>query len=168
MTTRPDLAAIEFIVVHHSASNDSGTGIEDLMAERKRRNEGYNMIIDDDAGQLDPRKRADGHSTFRQDAPDLVVSNGTYGINAKAWNVCIDGNFEINDPMPDEVETLVQVIAAKARAFGWRKHDTWRIIGHKEAGEKYSKVKYSTACPGRNMIKLLPYVRERVAAYLPA
>lgn len=168
MTTRHNTDELYFVVVHHSAAADSRTGLEDLMHERKRRNEGYNYIIDDDDGELDPRKRADGKAAHGQDAPDLVVSNGTYGVNAKAWNICVDGNFEVNDPTPDEVETMIQVIAAKVRRWGWRKADVWRIIGHKEAGEKYSKTRYSTACPGRNMIKLLPYVRERVAGYLPA
>lgn len=168
MTTRHSTDELFFVVVHHSASNDSTTGLEHLMAERKRRNEGYNVIIDDDDGELDPRKRADGVADWTQDAPDLVVSNGTYGVNAKSWNVCIDGNFEVSDPTPDEVETLIQVIAAKVRRWGWKKHDVWRIIGHRDAGEKYSKTRYVTACPGRNLYKLLPYIRERVAAYLPA
>jgi len=165
--TRP-ASAIELVVVHHSAANDEHTDLKELMAERQHRNEGYNAIVDDDAGNLDPRKRRDGIAEWVQDAPDMVISNGTYGVNAKAWNICIDGNFELNDPTPDEVETLIQVIAAKVRSWGWTKADVWRIIGHRDAGAKYSRTPYVTACPGRNLYKLLPYIRQRVAAYLPA
>lgn len=166
-TPNRPLERIRFVVVHHSASADVYTDIPELFAERQRRNEGYNFIIDDDEAFKDPAKAHDGHAEFRQDAGDLVISNGTYALNAEAWNICIDGNFQVNEPTADEVEALIQVIATKTRRWGWKKHDVWRIIGHRDAGEKYARVRYVTDCPGKNLYKLLPHVRERVASYLP-
>ena len=164
--TRPT-DAIRYVVIHHSASNDSTTGLEQLQAERRHRNEGYNVVIDDDDALRNPAAGRDGRADWTQDAADTEVSNGTYGINAKAWNVCIDGNFEVAKPTEDEIATLVQVVAAKVKRWGWRKADVVRIISHKEAGLKLSSTRYGTACPGRNLIARIPEIRRRVAAYLP-
>lgn len=155
------LNPVRFIVVHHSASNDVRSGFHDLVEERKRRNEGYNFIIDDDG---DPD---DGKADAVQDVPDDEISNGVYGLNSQSLNVCVDGNFEISEPTDDELEKLVQVIAAKCKKFGWRKSDVNHIITHRDAGMNYSREKYVTACPGKHLIEKIPYVRTRVASYLP-
>jgi hypothetical protein len=167
----PLTSPLILFVVHHSAARDEYSNIQDLIAERKRRNEGYNIVVDDDG---DPD---DGRAEWAQDAPDTEVSNGTYGINERAVNFSIDGNLELRPPTIDEYKTLVQVMAAKAKRFGWRKVDALgdlrtrkpsRIITHQEAGLKYSSAKYRTACPGRFMIALMGELRRDVAGYLPA
>jgi hypothetical protein len=159
---KPRTKAIQYIVVHHSAANDAYIDAADLINERKQRNEGYNYIIDDDTAPNNKKVHAS-----LQDVPDAEVSNGTYGINGIAWNVCVNGNFELRQPSSDEVAELIQVIASKAKRWGWRKDDVHRIITHNEAGRKYSSEYYVTACPGRFMIAKIPYIRERVATYLP-
>lgn len=159
------------VVVHHSAANDAYSDVESLKAEYRHRGEGYNFVIDDDF------KRLGGTGTDRiyqavQALPDTVVSNGAYGLNRSGpwygWNICIDGNFEIQEPTEDELHALIQVIAAKTRSWGWRKSDVWRVTYHQEAGHKYSSVRYGTACPGKNIIKRFAWIRSEVARYLPA
>ncbi|MBT9548619.1 MAG: N-acetylmuramoyl-L-alanine amidase [Candidatus Sericytochromatia bacterium] len=153
---------IKFIVIHHSAANDAYSGAAALKAERQHRGEGYNFIVDDDQGPGN-----DGKYTAVQDAPDNEISNGVYGVNSQAWNICIDGNFEHQQPTADELHALVQVIATKARAWGWRKRDISRIVTHQYAGQYLSAERYGTACPGRNVISRMAEIRQRVAAYLP-
>jgi hypothetical protein len=159
------------VVVHHSAANDAYSDPETLKQEYLHRGEGYNFVIDDDW------KRLGGTGTDKvfqavQLLPDNLVSNGTYGLNRSgpwyAWNICIDGNFEISEPTQDELYALVQVVAAKTRAWGWCKRDVaTRLTYHQEAGQKYSAVRYGTACPGRNIIKRFDWIRAEVARYLP-
>jgi hypothetical protein len=157
------------VVIHHTAANDAFTDTADLMNERRHRNEGYNVIIDDDDIFTEgPAAGKDGEASVTQDAPDTGVSNGVYGSNWRAVNICIDGNFETARPTDDEVNALVQVIAAKAKRWGWNKADTQtRIMGHQEAGRRLSPTPYGTACPGKNLIARIPEIRNRVAAYLP-
>lgn len=161
------ISAIAFVVIHHSAANDRYTGVNDLKRHRQISGEGYNMIIDDDDVFKNVAAGYDGKFTAVQDAPDTQISNGTYGVNAQAWNICVDGNFEHQQPTDDEIFALVQVIAAKTRRWGWRKKDVARIIGHQYAGRYLSSQKYGTACPGRNLISRIPEIRQKVAAYLP-
>ncbi len=152
---------IEFLVIHHSADDDHRVNIDDLVAERKRRGEGYNYIIDDEDFKNDRKVRQ------QQDVPDAIISNGVYGLNGISLNVCVNGNHETHPPTLDELDALVQWLAIKAKKLGWCKDDVWRIIGHQEAGAKYSATHYGTACPGKFLIMNIPMIRKRVAAYLP-
>jgi hypothetical protein len=154
------LSQIQFIAIHHTA--DHGT-VQQLLAERARRNEGYNFIIRDDEHPNNRKFKA------VQDAPDNEISNGTYGANTQTWNVSVVGNFEIEKPTDDELFALVQVIAAKARSWGWRKRDVAKITYHQYIGLYLAApgYRYGTACPGKNLIARIPEIRQRVAAYLP-
>lgn len=158
---------IRFIVLHHAASNDTYSNPETLKSHRRLSGQGYNFLVDDDDALRDPAKGKDGKYTAVQDAPDTQISNGTYGVNSVAWNICVDGNFETQKPTEDEVFALVQVMAAKARSWGWRKKDVARIVGHGYAGLYLSGIKYGTACPGKHLNARLPEIRLRVSAYLP-
>lgn len=148
----------QWFVIHHSAINSLGVGINTLKAERLRRNEGYNIIIDlnENTGKVD----------FSQDVPDEQISNGTYGINQTALNICVNGNFEEREPTEHELKCLEQVLVAKMKKYGYGKQDINRIITHQYAGKNLSPVKYGTACPGKNLINCIPELRKRVAKYL--
>lgn len=147
----------EYFGVHHTASDDDSTTPEDIVAERKRRNEGYNGIID---------TCPDGITRYVQDVPDDEISNGTWGVNSIIWNVAIDGNSN-ESVTPHEIDMLVQVLAVKMKKYGYKKKDVWRIITHQYAGLHISKPKYFTECPGKRIIALMPSIRNRVAKYLP-
>lgn len=168
LRTIPLTSPLLLVIVHHSASADAGMHIEGLIAERKRRNEGYNFIVDDEDGPTNHKARV------AQDAPDEEVSNGAFGVNWRSWHICIDGNFDERPPTPDEVDALVTAIATKTKRWGWKKVDATggagrlsRIMGHRQAGMEYSQPAYVTACPGKYLIAMLPEIRRRVAAHLP-
>jgi len=159
---KPRLKPPSIFVIHASASYDTGTHIEDLMAERKRRNEGYNIIIDDESAPHD------GKARLAQDAPDGEVSNGTYGLNQEALNFCIDGDFRKVAPTPDEVDALVQAVAIKAKKFGWTaEYARTHIVTHNYVGLHLSPERYVTECPGQMLIDLIPHIIKRVCSYLP-
>jgi hypothetical protein len=153
------LADIQWIAVHHSADNSTP---DQLIRERARRNEGYNVIVQDVGGPNDKQVKV------VQDAPDTEVSNGTYGVNLQTLNVVVPGNFELKEPTPDQIWGLIQVIAAKAKALGWRKRDVTRISYHQYLGRLVAPAgyRYGTACPGANIIKRMPEIRQQVARYL--
>lgn len=146
------------ICLHHSAANDLTNNAATLFKEWEHRGEGYNGVIDADKGP----------ATFTEQLPEEAISNGVYGYNYESWNLSVDGNFEINKPTPQEIEMIIQVCAAKAKKWGWTKKDVWRITYHQEVGLKYARTKYGTACPGKYLIAQVPYIRKRVADYLPA
>ncbi len=146
---------VQYLVLHHTAANKNTTTVADLIAERERRNEGYNKIIEE----------RDGVVTVTQDVPDGYISNGTYGLNQISQAIAVNDNFEINVPSDAVVEKVIQVLATMAKRLGWRKGMSHMIIGHQQAG-KISAEKYGTACPGKHMIAKIPYIRGRVEAYL--
>jgi len=155
-----NLSQIQYLVIHHSADNSKADA---LIKERARRNEGYNLIVQD-IGTPDDRQ-----VQLVQDAPDTEISNGTYGANTQSWNVVVPGNFENQTPTPDQIYGLVQALAVKAKRFGWRKKDIAKITYHQYVGKYLAApgYHYGTACPGRNLISKISEIRLRVAAYLP-
>ena len=162
------LSAIKYIVIHHSASADKYSTHDTLAEHLKATNLGYHITIDDDAVFTAKVAGEDGKYTFRQQAPDDEVVWGAAGCNYNGWHVSIDGNSQVNPPTKDEIHALVQVIAAKAKAWGWKKADVGRIVTHNHVGLHISVSRYMTECPGKPIIALVPEIRERVAAYLPA
>lgn len=161
MSYRP-LNSIEYFVIHHPVG---AYDVADFQREYANRHEGYNAVV------IDDRDPYNGQATFAELLDMTTISNGTYGINYQAWNICVvkgNGNFE-NTPVSmadDCVKKLVQVLAIKAKKLGWRKKDVARIIAHQYAGLYLSSERYVTACPGRNMIALIPQIRTAVARYL--
>jgi hypothetical protein len=160
-----------FVCVHHSAADEHHFGIDEFFAEFEKRDEGYNMIITEDEGLPvhHPFFRFQ-HTQVAQEAPNDMISNGVYGLNQLSWNICINGNFELEHPPQDAVDALIQILASKCKAWGWTKQDALhRIITHNEAGRFYAPegYRYITQCPGKYLIALMSEIRTRVASYLP-
>lgn len=161
-----------FAVLHHSAADEHDFGLDGFWAEYQKRNEGYQLVLTEDHGlpamHEKPFTEVNGVQVA-QEAPDDVISNGVYGLNLYAYNICCNGNFEI-EAFPQAVEDeLVQVLIAKCREWGWTKADVaHRIITHKAAGLHYvaPSNRYMTQCPGKNFIAKLPAILVRVAAAL--
>lgn len=172
MTTRP-LSAIEWIIVHHTASADKWSTHDTLAEHQRATNLGYHATIDDDAVFQSKAAGHDGKWTFKQQAPLTVKVNGAAGGNYAGAHVAIDGNSD-QLVTEDEKTCLVQVVASWCKQLGWTKADALgtktkpsRIQGHRFVGLHVSATKYGTACPGEALIAFLPELRRRVAAYLP-
>jgi hypothetical protein len=172
MTTRP-LSAIEWIIVHHTASADKWSTHDTLAEHQAATNLGYHATIDDDAVFQSKAAGHDGKWTWKMQAPLTQKVNGAAGCNYAGAHVAIDGN---SDKMltEDEKTCLVQVVAGWCKQLGWTKADVLgaktkpsRIQGHRFVGLHISATKYGTACPGEALIDFLPELRRRVAAYLP-
>lgn len=168
MRQKRPLSAIKYLVLHHTASNDRYSTHDSLDAHQRATGLGYHVTIDDDAVFQSKAAGADGEFTFKQHAPDDEVVWGAAGGNYNGWHLAIDGNSQTNHPTEDELHAAVQVLAAKAKKLGWRKADVARIVGHNYIGTHVSAKRYVTECPGKPLIALLPSIRERVSAYLPA
>lgn len=173
MATRP-LSAIEWIIVHHTASADQWSTHDTLADHQEATNLGYHATIDDDAVFRSKAAGRDGKWTWRMQAPLTEKVNGAAGANWNAAHVAVDGNSDqlLTD---DERACLVQVVAGWCKQLGWTKADVLgtklrpsRIQGHRFVGTHISPTKYGTACPGEALIDFLPELRRRVAAYLPA
>lgn len=162
------LSAIKYLVVHHTASNDKYSTHETLAAHQAATGFGYHATIDDDLVFTMKGAGKDGRYTFKQHAPLEEVVWGAAGCNYNGAHVSIDGNSLVAPPTDDEVFALVQILAAWAKRLGWKKKDVGRIITHNHVGLHVSATKYVTECPGASIIALMPSIRERVAAYLPA
>lgn len=169
------LAAIQWIIVHHSASADAYSTHETLDEHLKATNLGYHVSVDDDLVFKAKAAGHDGKFTFKAHAPLDEVVWGAAGCNYNGAHVSIDGNSLVNPPTEDEKTAVVQVIASWCKQLGWKKADVLgtktkpsRIQGHAYVGTHISAKKYGTACPGKPVIDWLPECRVRVAAYLPA
>ena len=158
---------IKYIVVHHTASNDPTSSHSSLATHLFHTNLGYHVTVDDDAVFKAKGAGNDGKFTFKQQVPDNEVVWGASGCNFNGWHIAIDGNSLVHPPTEDEKFAVVQIIATKAKLFGWRKKDVNRIITHQYVGTHLSPKPYSTACPGKPIIDWMPELRTRVAAYLP-
>jgi len=84
----------------------------------------------------------------------------TYGHNpidgGDALAVCLDGQFEIEKPTDKQIEALLVILK------NWHKtYKNARIVGHRDL-KNNPPGHNATACPGKNLYKLLPKIREEV------
>lgn len=161
------LAAIKWLVLHHSASNDKYSTHETLDAHLLATNLGYHASIDDDAVFKAKEAGHDGKFTFKQHVPLEEVVWGAAGCNYNGAHLSVDGNTSTTGATDDEVFAVIQVFAAWAKRLGWKKRDVARIISHNYVGTSISQPRYVTVCPGSALIAKLPHIREQVAKYLP-
>ena len=162
------ISDITDIVLHHSASRDEYSTHETLDAHLRATNLGYHVSVDDDAVFKSKAAGHDGKATFKQHVPDDEVVWGAAGCNFHGWHLSFDGNSDTMPPTHDEVETAIQIIAAKCRKFGWNKaYARKHIITHQYVGRFISVTKYGTACPGAGVKAVLAYIIDRVCSYLP-
>lgn len=71
--------------------------------------------------------------------------------------IVADGDFDAQDPSPEQVEAVAQAAAAAATRLGL---DADAIGGHRDHA--------STSCPGEALYAALPAIRQRVAELLAA
>lgn len=67
--------------------------------------------------------------------------------------IVLEGNFEVERPTPAQLATLERMVGELARRHGI---PPGRIDGHRDHAD--------TLCPGRNLYRLLPWLRTRAAA----
>lgn len=136
----------KYIVVHHSAGNES---LEQLARLRY-----YHHCVADEPGG--PRLL----TSVPIDRPTVhAVADG----NSICYSLCVAGNFENEQPSLELLRFLVQILASRARAWNV---PTDRIVSHGWFGRKIARPRYVTACCGRHLEAQLAYLRGRVGQYL--
>lgn len=136
---------INLLVLHHSASGRDST-TRDMIYNwhiRQRYSDiGYHYVITGD-GKLHVGRAAE------------KVGAHALGYNSKSLGICLTGNFEIEEPSEAQIKTLIQLLATLCKRH---KLDTTDIKGHYQLNQ--------TACPGKNVIEMLPDIKKSVSEYL--
>ena len=156
------VSSITDFIIHHSAGGTEQSPL-DINAEHQARGMAmiaYNWVIE-----------ADG--TLVAGRPIGWVSAASYGRNPQSVSVCLLGNFELLDPGYTGDPTPQQVEALKTLCLKAHQHITSisRTYGHKDLARLFygqDQAEYSTACPGSELEKLIPDVKNYVTENLHA
>jgi hypothetical protein len=84
----------------------------------------------------------------------LHVGAHTSGHNSTAFGICLIGNYENDQPTPEAVRTVVDIIRY-LQAAGAVRSDV-KVLAHRDVKQ--------TACPGRNLYAVLPIIRNELAS----
>lgn len=133
--SKRNLNQIEQIIVHHAGV--TGQNAEDYAdyhtGSKGWSGIGYHYVIERN-GNL-----GDSRSIIVQGNPLDNVSYHTRGQNTKSIGICLSGNFEVEQPTPEQMEALTWLIAHIRKELP----QDLEVYGHKDFG--------STSCPGINL-----------------
>ena len=93
----------------------------------------------------------------------MIQNAANHGLNGKSLSISLAGNFELYEPSEAQIKTLIQVLATWAKRYNV---PVQNIIGHYQVKDISKDPTDATACPGKNLIKKLPEIREAVQKYL--
>lgn len=147
---------VKYLVVHHTAGNKNA----DISDERTMHlNQGfkeiaYNCFIKND-GTVQAGRNPNN--------PNYDQNGANHGLNSKSISVSLAGNFEYDIPTKKQIDNLIQVLAIWCKRYNLKET---AIIGHHQVKDISKDNGDATLCPGKNMIELLPMVREAVKKYL--
>jgi peptidoglycan hydrolase-like amidase len=88
--------------------------------------------------------------------------------NVGSIGISLMGNFEYEQPTPNQLKVLTLVLADHANRFKvdpsarsfWLGTNSFNVSGHRDV----TREGYGTACPGRNLHALLPDIRKQATA----
>lgn len=152
------------IDVHHTASPRATTTYETIRREHVDvqgwADVGYHYLIL-------------GDGSLKVCRPAHLQGAGALGHNRGVLHVAMAGNFEIEAPTQQQIHTLQQLLAVLCKRHNLPET---AIIGHCDVYRTIVKfvrvrgrwVSTATACPGRNLYRLLGVCREVVRGYLTA
>ena len=123
---------LEYIVVHHTASTAKET-VEQIHNFHINNNGwagiGYHFYI-----------RKDG--TIYRGRPEKYVGAHCENYNSVSIGICLEGNFEIEQPTEKQLTSLSELIQYLKKKYG-----NVQIVGHRDLN--------ATACPGKNLYSKL-------------
>lgn len=113
------------IIYHHSARSEwSPEEVNEYHKSKGWKGIGYNYYI-----------RKDG--SIYSGRPENAEGAHTKGENNSSIGICLEGNFEDENPTEKQLESL-----SKLSLYISLKYNIYKIIGHKDV--------YRTLCPGKN------------------
>lgn len=142
------LDEVKKIIIHHTAGS-GGESVEDIHAYHQRQGWagiGYHYFIDSNG------------SVYRG-RPDWAIGAHAYGFNSGSLGVCLAGNFSDTVPFLGQLRSLIY-LTADLCARSWIDVDAVYGHGYIPGSE------HDTACPGTNLMAVMPLIRDRVAAVL--
>ena len=116
---------IKYFIIHHSVT---GHNVPDSIVKSW----GYDKIIMWDGRILDGL----GHAH-------------TYGHNYDSLGVCLIGNFEIENPTSQQIDSLIKQLKLWMKSY-----PNAIIVGHKDLANNPPGYNF-TACPGKNLHALI-------------
>lgn len=176
--------SLKAMYVHHTASSNDYTRAQAAQAVRSFYlyhtrsldwgDIGYHFLIDKYGTIYEGRKGA---------LNDLVLGTQAGGFNTGTIGVSMLGNYETAKPSSAGMNALRKVLAWKGYAYGLNVQGTTSLTA-RVSGTSTSRYKNgtavkvpvilphretnNTACPGRNIVSLLPGLRKNVAADITA
>lgn len=137
----------DFIVVHHSLTQDAGTvswgAIQrHHVAEKGWRDIGYHAGVEHIGGEP--------FALYGRDLNEQAAAAVEADMNARGLHVCVVGNFDMAPPDPEALAVLARrIILPWMRTYGIPAD---RVIGHRDvgmmAGYDWTLGQYKS-CPGK-------------------
>lgn len=128
----PRSKVLEYIVIHHTASTAKET-VEQIHNFHINNNGwagiGYHFYI-----------RKDG--TIYRGRPEEYIGAHCENYNSVSLGICLEGNFEIEQPTEKQLQSLSELIHNLKQKYG-----NVQVIGHRDLN--------ATACPGKNLYSKL-------------
>lgn len=126
---------IKYLIIHHEGVDSKNTSLATMKSWP------YTKVISK-GGRI-----VNGQDTWH-----------TYGYNHNGLAVCLDGQFEIEEPTDKQIDALVKVLR------NWKKkYPEAKIVGHRDLRFiENGKVRNATACPGKNLYKRIPEIKTKV------
>lgn len=149
------MANVKYLVIHHTAGSKNDTMEQEraLHLSEGFKDIAYNGFIEWN-GIFKVGRNPDGQ--FDQ-------NGANHGLNSLSLSISLAGNFELYEPNPAQIKTLIQVLAVWAKKYNV---PVEKIIGHNQVKDISKDYTDATLCPGKNLIKLLPSIKESVKKYL--
>lgn len=93
-----------------------------------------------------------GYNRIIRRSGEVLVGKGgvhTYGHNSR-FGVCFIGNYNIDKPTQAQIDSLIRIM---------RNRKDYNLKGHKDFANN-PPGRNITSCPGKNLYKLIPAIRE--------
>ncbi len=145
--SQPQDLMIEYLVVHHSAS-EKHVCCDDIRKwhlERGWDDIGYHWLVNQ-------------HGELTQARPEEIPGAHAYGLNFRSLGICCIGHYELESPSESMLNALIEILVNLCLKY---KLDSERIIGHSEV-MRLTPQATQTKCPGEALAALLPTIRHSV------
>jgi N-acetyl-anhydromuramyl-L-alanine amidase AmpD len=135
------------VVIHHTGTlEDADVSADEIDCTHKGlgwTGIGYHYVI-----------RKDG--TIERGRPHSAIGAHAYGRNSDTIGIALSGNFELTEPTPQQIESTALLTAHLTYRYEIPL-DATHILGHRDIN--------ATACPGRNLGRMLPTIIGKAIWY---
>ncbi|MCK9461630.1 MAG: N-acetylmuramoyl-L-alanine amidase [Proteobacteria bacterium] len=142
------IGSITHIIVHHDAEWRP-EAYDDLTRYRSQAN--FHIGRGEDGLQYHYKISNMGDVYQCRNLADTLWHCGNYPINRASIAICLDGNFEEQQPTAQQIQALSDLLDELCTRHPEFPADKNTVFGHREVG--------ASACPGRNLIGLVQKYR---------